>query len=272
MIMNYATFKRDRIENLIEHFDHLERGGFWRRRSFKHILMSRHDLLKVLQFDTSCAVINGNSLILPDTRIFSAGDGLKLHVYAHHLNSSQMFCVNAFYPLMSGSVELADVMRDCGIALRGNVSRAIFEYTPDGPEHTNFDFFAETDFGEKIYFEIKYTEQGFGSASESSRKEWDRPIGFCYRRQVASSCYAQVLGDPDVFFKDYQVNRNIAYVQGPNDHVVFMFPKDNSSLKLPPYAFGPQVHVIDSNAFLKAAAKQSGLQDHYANLSAIYFG
>lgn len=272
--MNYATFKRNRIENLIERFDHLERGGLWRGRVPKpHILKSRHDLLKVLQFDTSGAVINEkDKLVLPDTKIFSAGDGLKLHIYAHHLNSSQLFCVNAFYPLLSGSSELADVLRGCGIPLGGNVSCAIFEHTPDGSEHTNFDFYAETDVGERVYFEIKYTEQGFGGTSESSRNEWDRPSDFCYRRQVASSRFAQVLGDPEVFFKDYQVNRNIAYVQGPDDHVVFMFPTDNSSLVLPVYASGPNVHVIDSNTFLKSAAKLSGLHDHYAKLSEIYFG
>ena len=272
--MNYAAFKRERIENLIARFEHLERGGLWQRRVPKpHILKHRDDLLKVLQFDASGAVINEkDKLILPDTRIFSAGDGLKLHIYAHHLNSSQMFCVNVFYPLLSGTAELADVLRDCDVPLRGNVSRAIFEYTPDGSEHTNFDFYAETDAREKVYFEIKYTEQGFGLEGESSRNEWDQATDFCYRRQVLSSSFARVLGDPDVFFKDYQVNRNIAYVQGPDDHVVFMFPRDNSSLVLPAHASGPQVHVIDSNAFLKAAAKIPGLREHYAKLSDIYFG
>ncbi|MDP4127288.1 MAG: hypothetical protein Q8912_10120 [Bacillota bacterium] len=96
--------------------------------------------------------------------------GMKLHKYFHHLNSSQAMCINFFYPLIK------DKMLDALLNLLGingeidyNPGCVCFEKESDienTGRRTNFDFYMQLDTGTKIYFEINYTENEFGRAED----------------------------------------------------------------------------------------------------------
>ena len=46
------------------------------------------------------------------------------------------------------------------------IAGARFEFEPNSIEGSNFDFTIPLDTGSRIYFEVKYTENGFGSAKQ----------------------------------------------------------------------------------------------------------
>ena len=91
--------------------------------------------------------------------------------------------------------------------------------------------FIELSDGEKIYFEIKYTEQDFG--------------GNCYENGMLKSKYKDKYDDyykiylqdllmdikeEEEFFRDYQINRNLSYIKNSSDFVVFILPFDSEDL------------------------------------------
>ncbi len=276
--IEYMNFREARLENLVKQFkkdcSKIDLGGPFRGKSYGHILKRKEDLGALLLFEHGNVRLADNYLRLPASALFTSGQGIKLHQCAHHLNSSQLFCLNFFYPMLDDSQKVKCFLATAGIKLKGKITRAEFEYTPDGPKHTNFDFFLETSVNEHVYFEVKYTERGFGSPSEASLKEWEKTSGFCYKKQVAHSRFSKCL-DKDTFFSKryYQVNRNIAYAQNDTDYVLFLYPFDNPALHLPPYAPCDQVKAIDSKSITSAlASKEWTLTAYYKKLFAFYFG
>ena len=272
--MRYDQFKSRCIENLIKHYQPLERGGsFNGRGAYAHILKCKEDVRSLLLFRTNECYVEKGYLVLSPTCGFSPRRGIKLHRCAHHLNSSQIFCINLFYPLMQNPKCFSMLLADFGVRLRGDIALMEFEYTPDGFQHTNFDFFAETKIGERVFCEFKYTECGFGRPSESSMKEWDRPIGFSYKKQIEKSIFAKQLGLKETFFANYQINRNLAYVKGENDYVIFLYPHENESLTLPRYAeFHRQVAKIDTKKMINMLIKNDELGAYYQLVRDVYFG
>lgn len=159
------------------------------------------------------------------------------HMYAHHLNSSQMMCINFFSPLFNDeSILIELICKQLNLSRKPDmkIKQKEFEYTPNGSKHTNFDFYIELTTGEKIYFEIKYTENGFGGITiddkypERYQREWDS----FYKLQTDRSIYLKGISQED-FYSNYQINRNIAYVTEENaskEYVCFVYPFDNENL------------------------------------------
>lgn len=114
---------------------------------------------------------------------------------------------------------------------RVTIIKSEFEYTPDGPTRTNFDFYLELSNKMKFYMEIKYTENGFGSISPDSNypDRYDREWTKFYCSQVRNSVHLKNMSSED-FYKNYQINRNLAYIKNDLDYVVFIYPFDNTSL------------------------------------------
>lgn len=100
---------------------------------------------------------------------------IKFHKYFHHLNSSQALCINLFFPLIAESM-LAVVTALLGLG-KESVTKACFEKESDlenvnaNERRTNFDFYIELESGCSIFFEIKYTENEFGSAKKDEEHQ-----------------------------------------------------------------------------------------------------
>lgn len=172
---------------------------------------------------------------------------IKKHMYAHHLNSSQIMCMNFFYPLMQEN-KLDVILKFINPKINWGKPVALFEYnspmevgraaemncTKKFGEPTNFDFFITTSNGYRLFFEIKYTEAEFGAPE----KEKDANGNKCFPpqyfdkfevyRTMMPKCIKQEMKDDAVFFLEhYQLMRNLIHLQSSNDYVIFLVPEEN---------------------------------------------
>jgi hypothetical protein len=153
----------------------------------------------------------------------------KLHIYFHHLNSSQAMCINFFFPLYKE--HKLEVITDF-LGLKNekvNYETVCFEKIGKdgggGRRPTNFDFYFETLSKKKIFFEIKYTENEFGKAKNDADHidKYDNvyskyllPISIKYRSR-------------EQFFNNYQILRNVIHID-KNSFVVFIYPLENKKI------------------------------------------
>ena len=191
----------------------VEEDGKWLRnnRAYSHILPIAQQRLNILP---ACR---------NDFWGWFPGKEIRLHKDFHHLNSSQALCFNLFFPLlMSRGPGLSGLLRV--LDLTGSpVEGSTFEFEPDRTEGTNFDFTIPLDTGGRVYFELKYTEKGFGTAKEDDRHL--RKFESVYRSRVESRFrppYCTASG----FLKNYQILRNVWHLNlASGDTAVFLFPR-----------------------------------------------
>ena len=108
------------------------------------------------------------------------------------------------------------------------IKDAAFEKVLDTSEGTNFDFFIEMASGARIIFELKLSESDFGTApSDTARK---KKLDEIYRPRLTCKVMEQYL-EEGLFFRHYQILRNISYI-GNNraDVLFFIFPRANERL------------------------------------------
>lgn len=216
--MEYNVFKKNVIKNLESYkINNLscEDNGMFRGIKYTHILPKK----------------DMDQNLLP---LVEKINDIKYHMYAHHLNSSQMMCINFFYPFIKNEDKLIDLIStilNIKFDIKPKITKKQFEYTPDGSNHTNFDFFLQFSTGEKIYFEIKYTEIDFGKTSPDKKypDRYDIEWNNFYKLQTEASKYLNMISKND-FYKNYQINRNIAYIKDDRDYVCFIYPFDNDNL------------------------------------------
>ncbi len=150
--------------------------------------------------------------------------GVKRHRYFHHLNSSQALCLNLFLPLVEeGRLEL--FLGFLGIPSDG-LAAAEFEKLSSLERvkwPTNFDFYARCLAGE-VFVEVKYTENGFGSAKND--REHCGKFRQTYARLINSAFLTPECLKEDVFLRNYQILRNLIHIQ-PKSNVVLLFPSAN---------------------------------------------
>lgn len=149
-------------------------------------------------------------------------EGLEknIHIYFHHLNSSQALALNLFVPLIKDN-KLKNILSLIGD--KDSIVDSSFEHIEDNIEKTNFDFFIQGE-QEKFFFEVKYTESSFASQSIDSshlKKYLD-----LYKQRLEKI----VDIDMETFFKGYQLWRNIIYAD--KGTVIFVFPKYRSDLEI----------------------------------------
>ena len=106
---------------------------------------------------------------------------------------------------------------------------AAFEFKPHNVENTHFDFMLPLQSPGPVYFEVKYTEAGFGVAKPDSEHLWK--FYNVYKPRLADRfeksfcCYS-------LFLKNYQIMRNVWHLdRDKDDIVVFLFPKSNEELR-----------------------------------------
>lgn len=164
-----------------------------------------------------------------------------LHHFAHHLNSSQMMCYNFFRPYIEldekgkarPNKDLIKLLGDCKLDIKTcNDAECQFEYV-QGDEYkeegTNFDFYLRS--GEtEVFFEIKYTEEGFGKCKndekheEKFKKVYQGLIGNC-------DAIKNPVRFDDEFRKYYQLFRNSIRAKDKNKYVVFIYDENNNCCK-----------------------------------------
>lgn len=205
---------------------------------------------------------------------------IKLHTDAHHLNSSQIMCMNFFFPLMKER-SLDHILRIVSSKCMWANPEGQFEKISDidGGQRgaTNFDFYIKDENGNQAFFEIKYTEGDFGSAKDddSHNKKWNS----IYRELIESSpVLKQRVIDKKEFFKNYQLVRNIVHVQDlQKDYVVFLVPEETLYKKAETFikkaikedALG-NVRVIGWKEVLEAVKNDPQLASYYAEFKKKY--
>ena len=204
---------------------------------------------------------------------------LHLHLYAHHLNSSQIMCYNFFRPLMEEtngemykpSKPLIDLIeKEIGEKVDFEKSFCNFEYiekTKEGKkERTNFDFYLCS--GEmEIFFEIKYTEEAFSQKSQAKNPQ--KQYKTVYRPLIdkAKNIFiGGTISEEDFNNKYYQLARNAIRAYSSNKHVFFVCPKAHKKLISQFETFSDK-HLTDYGKNLVKLITWEDLVDAAAHLS-----
>lgn len=208
-------------QRIIQALPEKDRYGLWHGRTYPHICKELRD-----NFIDGKGTLKG--------KLF--GKAIKFHEGATHLNSSQVLCINYFNKFFeNGQSEelLLQILRDAGLDISNGemIQDATLEYEPDRKERTNFDFFLKLTSGRHISFEVKYTESEFGGISPDRKhpEKYTEKWKHIYLPMVQKSPYLGEHCAEDLFYKHYQIHRNIAYAQA-NDIVVFLTPRLNHAL------------------------------------------
>ncbi|MEH7248075.1 hypothetical protein V7114_14965 [Neobacillus niacini] len=234
-------------------------NGCWKRKNkeYTHILPFEYKQLNFLEnYRTEL------SGYIEDTH-------MHLHQDFHHLNSSQAACLNFFYPL---------VEEDCFSKLlpilqfdNETIKNYQFEKIVSRKEGTNFDFYLELDSGKKVFFEIKYSEIGFGKATDLPR--YREKYESVYKARLEDKVNEGILLYPTLI-KNYQLMRNISYVD-PTSFLVIICPEGNRRVrqeyenviyKILKPEYHSNIQLITWEALvheLKSNLHQKRLNEHY---------
>lgn len=193
----------------------IEESGEWRGEEYFHILPLPYKDLNLLE---PYRIDLANHI---------EGEGINRHWGFHHLTSSQAVCLNFFYPLIKEE-QLSALLEVLQLADE-EVKECSFEMEVAGGDGTNFDFYIELASGKKLFFEIKYTEDGFGKkgASRNYQEKYDS----FYRDGLAPKLKPGLDGY-ESFMKDYQLMRNISYVDASDENLlIILYPEGNRRIR-----------------------------------------
>lgn len=163
----------------------------------------------------------------PHVRIFLSKNPAKRHRYFHHLNSSQAFAFNFFFPYFYGGDSAASAL------LRALGQPGVFlgcepEAIPVKDEGSNIDMLWTTADGPKTFCEVKLSESDFGKATVDQRHK--NKFREHYEAVLAPHLETKQL-EETAFFSAYQFNRNIWHmVRDDRDRLVFLLPRANTVL------------------------------------------
>lgn len=220
---NYAARLNQHLAEYKQETLRLSTSGTWTYRGraihYPHILPAdQWDLNLLPAYRQQCA-----------TYLATVSPTVHKHQYFHHLNSSQAMCFNLFFPFVhdkSLMPLLLDVLR-----LPNGAATGQFEKVFDTEENTNFDFFLEYSDGNKTFFELKLSEQGFGTADKRKWEEKYRAKFARYYQPLLAGFVPDKWLDPESFCNHYQILRNISYLnRHPGSKLLFIYPMANNGL------------------------------------------
>lgn len=245
-------------------------NGVWRRnrQPYAHILPASLSHLNILEPYRAAFWYD-----------FSEHMHITLHPDFHHLNSSQAMCFNLFYPLLTNLPILTAVL---GLP-HASVTAYAFEHISDPTEGTNFDFYLRLDSGTQLFFELKLSENDFGTARPNARREGKRQAIYIPRLidTVDAACLNSIY-----FFQHYQLLRNMSYLHHDRSDMLFLiFPFQNSRLlaestsiltnvKQPVH---DKIRLIDLEVFVEnilqaIVREESTLKEHFLRFQDKYIG
>lgn len=219
--MSYAKLVKDHLSKYKEKVLGIEEKGVFKHNGrelrLSHILPKEKESLNIIE-------------TYRDQFYSSKYSDITYHKFFHHLNSSQAFCINFFFPLISENrddliCELLELEKDV-------IKKTQFEYESDielsSKMNTNFDFFIETKQKRRIYIEVKYTEQEFGIAKPniSHIKKFEKT----YKPLLENNRFINdEYKEPEQFLKYYQILRNLVHINESNI-VIFFYPNGNTKI------------------------------------------
>ena len=157
-----------------------------------------------------------------------AAGPLKLHRYFHHLNSSQAFALNLFFPYFEGGDQAATVLLDALGVGDAHLQSWEPEAVPHQREGTNLDMRCTLQGGEQILCEVKLSEREFGKAANDARHK--AKLRDLYKPVLAPHV-AEYLLDEMKFFGAYQILRNVWHLAStPRSRLLFVMPEANRPL------------------------------------------
>lgn len=242
--------------------------GLYSGREYPHILPVEQRELNLIKAFRSEIV-----------KHISSNPAIVLHKGFHHLNSSQAFALNLFFPAFSAYD--ASCREFFGLFGSSEPKNWCFEYINEpGVEGTNVDVHWGDAEGRLYFVEVKYTENEFGQAEMDDRHM--AKLQAIYSGRLSEIVHEALL-DPVVFFPHYQILRNISLLHSsPESKVIFCFPISNEALSkrlnfvlgLVKMKFRSRILVIDSEHVMFHAARFSWsdakLADHYAEVARKY--
>lgn len=174
----------------------------------------------------------------PDIQQYlAARPAITLHRFFHHLNSSQAFALNLFFPYFEkgGAPQLLAAMGSAG-----HLSSWDPECVVDVEEGTNVDVTWQAG-GMRTYCEVKLSEQEFGSAKDDERHRGK--LERIYRPGLAAGACSPEWLEPETFFQNYQLFRNVWLVtREPGSNLVFLAPRANTKIWRQLTAFFGMLH------------------------------
>ena len=205
--------------------------------------------------------------------------GITPHRYFHHLNSSQAFALNLFFPYLNGGPETSCVLLRA-LGQSGTVASGQwrFEDTPDEEERSNIDVTWTTSDGLRTLCEVKLTETSFGTATDDPRHL--AKLRDTYEPRLRGVVDDELLA-PTTFFLNYQVLRNIWHLAASKaSRLIFVLPRANThawdaiSGVLPQVRtpWNTQISVVSVEDVIAALCSDptDGLRDHAERLKAKY--
>ena len=243
--MSYAKNRKEHLKKYADKCQ-LRIGGKWQRKEddYPHILKFDGDTEQPQNKENKYKVVcKYNILTDVSPNMFKQND---MHRYAHHLNSSQVLCYNFFRPLIAENRnptnELIELLEKQKVIISSSAT-CKFEYCPDNKENTQFDFHI-TDDNTEVFFEIKYTEHGFGKApKDESHKEKFKTIYKEYFAKQKCLKWNPTFKDEDLdndfeeFSNHYQLYRNVIRITDKNKYVILLYPKANEKAEKEAKAF-----------------------------------
>jgi len=222
--MNKINYQNDTKENLIQYKKDVLNvsekginGNDGQKRLYEHILPARLEKLNIIGH-------------YRDDFFNSEYAAIDYHDCFHHLNSSQALCINLFFPLIAEG--RMDLFLELLNLPEGEIVNPVFEFESDieqgGSRKTNFDFYFEILRQLRIYFELKYTEQAFGSARNDQR----------HRDKFKKTYLPLLINNPFIreeykemvpFLENYQILRNLIHIRD-DSIVVFLYPEANREI------------------------------------------
>jgi hypothetical protein len=142
-------------------------------------------------------------------------------------------CFNLLYPLLKEKrleelLHMFDIIED--VKYDSVAFEKVSELESGRGRKTNFDFYFETEEGKKFYFEVKYTEDGFGQTimDEEHVKKYHQVYEPLIQNQPAiiDNCK-----DVKFFLEHYQLMRNLIHID-KNSYVIFIYPKLNEKVRI----------------------------------------
>lgn len=190
--------------------------GLWRnnQRSYAHILPESVQRLNILETirDDFWAYAEVNNATLP------------LHTDFHHLNSSQAFAFNLFFPWLSKDTTRIHLLAALGLETE-EIVQWYFEHIPDPAERTTFDIYAQLASDRRVLIEVKLTEQNFGSVVPTA--EHRDKLQKTYKHRLAGKVKPESLEEA-VFFLNYQLFRNASHLDiDRGDRLCLVVPRAN---------------------------------------------
>ena len=201
----------------LESFTRCLTQGTFRDKAYPHILPNRLKFLNFLE-----------PVRAELQEYLKQNPGIKLHQFFHHLNSSQAFAFNLFYPYFVNGAQPAKMLSSAlGVEIN-EVKWWQFEWIPDVVEGTNIDVAWCISEDVMVYCEVKLTEAEFGRALHDERHI--RKLTEIYRPRLFGLVNEELL-EEKAFFEHYQLLRNISFLADRKSHLVLLMPRENLALQ-----------------------------------------